>query len=108
MGQPANPPVEDGLGIIADRLFAAGFGDEDVVGGALLVDGPGIRELKLWDGGGIQRTFEEVATENRLPVLATYRIRPSRLPFAADVLETIELEPVKAGLEALTLERYTA
>lgn len=30
MGQPANPPVEDGLGIIADRLFAAGFGDEDV------------------------------------------------------------------------------
>jgi Fe-S cluster assembly protein SufD len=28
--------------------------------------------------------------------------------FAADVLETIELEPVKAGLEALTLERYTA
>lgn len=28
--------------------------------------------------------------------------------FAADVLETIELEPVRAGLEALTLERYTA
>ncbi len=28
--------------------------------------------------------------------------------FAADVLETIEIEPVKAGLEALTLERYTA
>lgn len=28
--------------------------------------------------------------------------------FAADVLETIELEPVKAGLEALTMERYTA
>jgi Fe-S cluster assembly protein SufD len=28
--------------------------------------------------------------------------------FAADVLETIELEPVKAALEALTLERYTA
>ena len=30
MGQPANPPVEDGLGIIADRLFAAGFSDEEV------------------------------------------------------------------------------
>ena len=28
--------------------------------------------------------------------------------FAADVLETIELEPVKAALESLTLERYTA
>jgi Fe-S cluster assembly protein SufD len=28
--------------------------------------------------------------------------------FAADVLETIELEPVKTGLEALTMERYTA
>ena len=28
--------------------------------------------------------------------------------FAADVLETIELEPVKAGLEALTLQRYAA
>jgi Fe-S cluster assembly protein SufD len=27
--------------------------------------------------------------------------------FAADVLETIELEPVKDGLEALTLKRYT-
>jgi Fe-S cluster assembly protein SufD len=26
--------------------------------------------------------------------------------FAADVLETIELEPVRVGLEALTLERY--
>jgi hypothetical protein len=30
MGQPANPPVEDGLGIIADRLFEAGFSDEEV------------------------------------------------------------------------------
>jgi hypothetical protein len=30
MGQPANPPVEDGLGIIADRLFVAGFSDEEV------------------------------------------------------------------------------
>ena len=28
--------------------------------------------------------------------------------FAADVLETIELEPVKDGLEALTLRRYTS
>jgi Fe-S cluster assembly protein SufD len=28
--------------------------------------------------------------------------------FAADALETIELEPVKDGLEALTMERYTA
>lgn len=30
MGQPANPPVEDGLAIIADRLLAAGFTDEEV------------------------------------------------------------------------------
>ena len=30
MGQPANPPVEDGLAIIADRLLAAGFTDDDI------------------------------------------------------------------------------
>jgi hypothetical protein len=30
MGQPANPPVEDGLAIVADRLLAAGFTDEEV------------------------------------------------------------------------------
>ncbi len=30
MGQPANPPVEDGLGIIADRLLAAGFSEDEV------------------------------------------------------------------------------
>jgi Family of unknown function (DUF6282) len=30
MDQPANPPVEDGLAIIADRLLAAGFTDEEV------------------------------------------------------------------------------
>jgi Fe-S cluster assembly protein SufD len=28
--------------------------------------------------------------------------------FAADVLETIELEPLKVELERLTLERFTA
>jgi hypothetical protein len=30
MGQPANPPVEDGLALIADRLLAAGFSDDEV------------------------------------------------------------------------------
>jgi hypothetical protein len=30
MGQPANPPVEDGLAIVADRLLAAGFTEEEV------------------------------------------------------------------------------
>jgi hypothetical protein len=30
MGQPANPPVEDGLGIIAGRLLAAGFSEDEV------------------------------------------------------------------------------
>lgn len=30
MGQPANPPVEDGLAIIADRLLAAGFGEDEI------------------------------------------------------------------------------
>jgi hypothetical protein len=29
-GQPANPPVEDGLALIADRLLAAGFAEEEV------------------------------------------------------------------------------
>lgn len=30
LGQPFNPPVEDGLALLADRLVAAGFSDEDV------------------------------------------------------------------------------
>ncbi len=30
LGQPANPPVEDGLALLADRLLGAGFSEEDV------------------------------------------------------------------------------
>ncbi|MGC3996756.1 MAG: ribosome small subunit-dependent GTPase A [Anaeromyxobacter sp.] len=30
-------------------------------GGGALVDGPGIRELKLWDGAGVQEVFDDVA-----------------------------------------------
>ncbi len=30
LGQPANPPVEDGLALLADRLLDAGFTDEEV------------------------------------------------------------------------------
>ena len=30
LGQPFNPPVEDGLALAADRLLAAGFSDEEV------------------------------------------------------------------------------
>jgi len=30
LGQVANPPVEDGLALMADRLLAAGFSDKDV------------------------------------------------------------------------------
>jgi Family of unknown function (DUF6282) len=30
LGQPRNPPVEDGLALMADRLLAAGFADDDV------------------------------------------------------------------------------
>ena len=30
LGQPANPPVEDGLALMADRLLEAGFAKEDV------------------------------------------------------------------------------
>lgn len=30
LGQRANPPVEDGLGLMADRLLAAGFDEEEV------------------------------------------------------------------------------
>jgi sugar phosphate isomerase/epimerase len=30
LGQPANPPVEDGLALMADRLLAAGFPEADV------------------------------------------------------------------------------
>ncbi len=30
LGQPNNPPVEDGLAIVADALLGAGFGDDEV------------------------------------------------------------------------------
>ena len=30
LGQVANPPVEDGLGLLVDRLLAAGFDEEEV------------------------------------------------------------------------------
>jgi hypothetical protein len=30
LGQPFNPPVEDGLALLADRLLAAGFSEDDV------------------------------------------------------------------------------
>ena len=30
LGQPFNPPVEDGLALLADRLLAAGFSEEEV------------------------------------------------------------------------------
>jgi len=30
LGQPPNPPVEDGLALFADKLFGAGFSDEEV------------------------------------------------------------------------------
>ena len=30
LGQVANPPVEDGLPLMADRLLEAGFSEEDI------------------------------------------------------------------------------
>jgi hypothetical protein len=30
LGQPANPPVEDGLALMADALLAAGFSEDEV------------------------------------------------------------------------------
>ena len=30
LGQVANPPVEDGLALMADRLLEAGFSEDDV------------------------------------------------------------------------------
>jgi hypothetical protein len=30
LGQPANPPVEDGLALFADQLLGAGFSEEEV------------------------------------------------------------------------------
>jgi sugar phosphate isomerase/epimerase len=30
LGQPFNPPVEDGIALMADRLLAAGFSDKDI------------------------------------------------------------------------------
>ena len=31
LGQPANPPVEDGLALVADRLLDAGFSESEVL-----------------------------------------------------------------------------
>jgi hypothetical protein len=31
LGQTFNPPVEDGLALMADRFLEAGFSDDDVV-----------------------------------------------------------------------------
>lgn len=31
LGQPDNPPIEDGLPLLVDRLLAAGFADEEVI-----------------------------------------------------------------------------
>jgi hypothetical protein len=30
LGQPKNPPVEDGLAMMADQAFKAGFSDDEV------------------------------------------------------------------------------
>ena len=30
LGQPTNPPVEDGLALFADRLLVSGFSEEEV------------------------------------------------------------------------------
>jgi hypothetical protein len=30
LGQPFNPPVEDGLALMADRLLAAGFTEDEI------------------------------------------------------------------------------
>jgi len=30
LGQRSNPPVEDGLALLADRMLDAGFGEDDV------------------------------------------------------------------------------
>jgi microsomal dipeptidase-like Zn-dependent dipeptidase len=30
LGQPDNPPVEDGLALFADRLLEAGFSEEEI------------------------------------------------------------------------------
>lgn len=43
-GQPHNPPVEDGLGLMADALHAAGFSDQEIttmiVSNSRLLAGP--------------------------------------------------------------------
>jgi len=36
LGQPDNPPVEDGLALMADALHAAGFTDEEIT--TMIVD----------------------------------------------------------------------
>lgn len=48
LGQPHNPPVEDGLALMADALHAAGFSDQEIttmiVSNSRLLAGPPPRE----------------------------------------------------------------
>lgn len=45
----------------------------ELPGGGLLLDGPGLRELQLWDGAGVARAFEDVEA-----VAASCRFRDCR------------------------------
>ena len=40
LGQPDNPPVEDGLALMADALQAQGFTDEEIT--TMIVDNSGL------------------------------------------------------------------
>jgi hypothetical protein len=46
LGQPKNPPVEDGLALMADKAFADGFTDDEVY--QLCVANP----VRLAEGAG--------------------------------------------------------
>jgi hypothetical protein len=55
LGQPFNPPVEDGLALMADRLLGAGFTDDEIVTMA-------VRNTRwLMGAGDDERTREPVA-----------------------------------------------
>lgn len=68
-------------------------------GGGALVDTPGLREIQLWDGGGVERSFEDVA---RLGSACRFRdCRHEREPGCA-VLAALE----DGSLDSSRLQRY--
>ena len=60
LGTAAQPTAEVRAHDARGRHTTTGRALFALPGGGAIVDGPGIRELRLWDGAGLERAFEDV------------------------------------------------